>query len=60
VDELGAVSETAFTVVPAKLEVPQGKLVAPEQLSFDGGFNVVKDQVLHPVAGPTEFRGTIL
>ena len=60
VDEFGAVSDTAFTVVPAKADVAQGKLVAPEQASFEGGDAVVKDHVLHPEASPTPFFGTIL
>ena len=42
----GAVSETEFTVVPAKLDVAQGKEVAAEQLSFDGGGMVVVNVLL--------------
>ncbi len=60
VDEFGAVSDTAFTVVPAKADVAQGKLVASEHASFEGGEAVVKDHVLHPEASPTPFFGTIL
>jgi hypothetical protein len=40
----GAVSETVFTVVPARFEVPQGSAIALAQASFAGGVGAGHDE----------------
>ena len=48
----GAVSETEFTVVPAKLVVPQGREVALEQASLAGGVGQLLEIVKVPLVLP--------
>jgi hypothetical protein len=42
---LGAVSETEFTVVPAKPAVPHANDVAPEQRSLAGGVGAAQEKL---------------
>ena len=50
----GGISETEFTVVPARLVVPHGRFVAFAQASFEGG-----DKIYDGTLVPSSLIGTI-
>ena len=48
----GGISETEFTVVPARLVVPHGRFVAFAQASFEGGGGGVELKVIFKLKVP--------